>query len=254
MVWFSYACHSVEGGLSKKQVALFVSCLVDQMSPEIGVAAVQLLRRAGCEVTFPEAQTCCGQPFFNSGFRSQAIDLARRTIEIFEPYDAVVLPSGSCSSMVSAEYVHLFEEDEAWRTRAEALAAKTFELSRFLSREGWSPPASPSAPTVTYHDSCHANRLLGLGGEARQLLASAGCRIVEMEESDRCCGFGGLFSIKMPEVANAMTREKLSQALDTEVDVLVSIDPGCLMQMGGLVDESGPRVQHLACLLEELSL
>ena len=239
--------------MNEKQVALFVSCLVDQMAPEIGIATVKLLRRAGCHVSFPDAQTCCGQPFFNSGFRAQAVDLAKRTIEIFEPYEAVVLPSGSCSSMVAAEYVHLFEEDAAWHGRAEALAVKTFEMSRFLHKEGWSPSPSGSAPTVTYHDSCHANRLLGLGGEARQLLESAGCRIVEMEESDRCCGFGGLFSIKMPEVSNAMTREKLSQAVNTEVDVLVSIDPGCLMQMDSLVDEDGPKVRHLACLLEELS-
>lgn len=238
--------------MSEKNVALFVSCLVDQISPEIGVATVRLLRRAGCQVDFPDAQTCCGQPFFNSGFRNQARDLARRTIEIFEPYDAVVLPSGSCSSMVAAEYVHLFEDDPDWEARAEALGAKTFELSRFLVRQGWAPPGSDAAPTVTYHDSCHANRLLGLGGEARQLLESAGCRVVEMVESDRCCGFGGLFSIKMPEVANAMTREKLRQAVDIEVDVLVSIDPGCLMQMEGLVDPDGPRVRHLACLLEEL--
>ncbi len=239
--------------MSHRRVALFVSCLVDQMSPEIGVATVKLLRRAGCKVDFPEAQTCCGQPFFNSGFRQQAIDLARRTIEIFEPYDAVVLPSGSCTAMVEAEYVHLFEEDSAWLPRAEALAAKTFELSRFLVQHGWSPATALPAPTVTYHDSCHANRLLGLGGEARQLLESAGCRVVEMEESDRCCGFGGLFSIKMAEVSNAMTRDKLRQAVDTEVDVLVSIDPGCLMQIDGLVDGEGPRVRHLAVLLEELS-
>lgn len=234
------------------RVALCVTCLVDQIAPDVGVAAVKLLRRAECDVVFPGAQTCCGQPFFNSGFKRQAVELAQRTIEIFEPFDAVVLPSGSCTSMVAAEYVHLFEDDAGWHSRAEALAGKTFELSRYLLKRGWSPEPVEDAPTVTYHDSCHANRLLGLGGEARQLLETAGCRIVEMEESDRCCGFGGLFSIKMPEVSNAMTKEKLRQAVETDVDVLVSIDPGCLMQMRGWADGSF-RVEHLSTLLVELS-
>ena len=234
-----------------KKVALCVTCLVDEILPEIGVATVKLLRRAGYEVAYPEAQTCCGQPFFNSGFRDQAGDLARRTIQIFEPYDAVVLPSGSCASMVIKEYAHLFDESDDWKGRAETLAGKTRELSRLLVEAGWSPESTSEPMTVTYHDSCHANRMLGIGEEPRALLEQSGCTIVEMRESDRCCGFGGLFSIKMPEVSNAMTTEKLCQAAETEVDALVTVDPGCLIQMRGLRKGNGPEVRHFAEVLEE---
>lgn len=234
------------------RVALFVTCLVDQVLPEVGVAAVRLLRRAGCQVEFPAGQTCCGQPFFNSGFRDEARRLARRMIEIFEPYDYVVAPSGSCVSMVRAEYPHLFEHDAAWQARARGLAGKTYELSEFLVQvAGWVPPgpAAGTARRVTYHDSCHMNRLLHLKAEPRSLLAAAGVQIEEMAESERCCGFGGLFSVRMPEVSNAMTADKLRQARETGTPVLVTADPGCLMQMRGLV--SGDiEVEHLATVLE----
>lgn len=239
------------------RVALFVTCLVDQLYPEVGVAAVKLLRRAGCQVEFPAQQTCCGQPFFNSGFRQQAAALARRTIEIFEPYEAVVLPSGSCTSMIRLEYAHLFEDEPEWQERARQLAARTYELSDFLvNRLGWLPdrPAirEESAQTsVTYHDSCHMNRLLGLGQESRQLLEAAGVSLREMEDSERCCGFGGVFTARMPEVSTAMTAEKLRQAAETGAPTVVTADPGCLMQMRGLVGDNGPKVKHLATLLEE---
>lgn len=238
------------------RVALFVTCLVDQLFPEVGVAAVKLLRRAGCQVDFPAQQTCCGQPFFNSGFRQQAADLARRSIEIFEPYDAVVLPSGSCTSMVRLEYGHLFEDEPEWFERAKQLAAKTFELSDFLVNQlGWLPDRpgnreKASEQAITYHDSCHMNRLLGLGAESRQLLTAAGFSLREMEESGRCCGFGGVFTARMPEVSTAMTAEKLRQATETSVTTLVTADPGCLMQMRGLASVDGPAIEHLATILE----
>lgn len=239
------------------RVALFVTCLVDQLYPEVGVAAVKLLRRAGCQVDFPAQQTCCGQPFFNSGFRQQAAELARRTIDIFDPYEAVVLPSGSCTSMVRLEYNHLFEDEPEWFERAKQLAAKTFELSDFLVNQlGWLPDRSASQEqvpqqSITYHDSCHMNRLLGLGHESRQLLAAVGLSLCEMEEPDRCCGFGGVFSARMPEVSTAMTAEKLRQAAETEAPTVVTADPGCLMQMRGLARDDGPEVKHLATILEE---
>ena len=237
-----------------KRVALCVTCLVDQVLPEVGVATVQLLRRAGYAVDFPEAQTCCGQPFFNSGFRGEAIDLAKRTVEIFEGYEAVVLPSGSCTTMIRVEYPHLLEAWPEWHRRAEKLTAKTYELSQFLTHQAqWEPAAVSPAPDVTYHDSCHMCRLLGLHKEPRQLLEKTGCRVHEMTESDRCCGFGGLFSVRMPEISNAMTAEKLCQATDTEADVLVTADPGCLMQMRGLASGSLLRVEHIAIVLEELT-
>jgi len=236
------------------RVALFVTCLVDQLHPEIGVATVRLLRRAGYEVDFPTAQTCCGQPFFNSGFRPEAARLAKRAIEILEPYEAIVLPSGSCTTMIRAEYVHLLEEEPAWHDRARKVANKTYELSEFLRHQvNWQPPTSQNAPTITYHDSCHMCRILGLKEEPRALLTQAGCAINEMSESNRCCGFGGLFSIRMPEVSNAMTGEKLHQAAETGSAMLVTADPGCMMQMRGLAEAHGVRVEHLAVLLEMLT-
>ncbi len=145
-----------------KKVALCVTCLVDQILPEIGVATVKLLRRAGYEVDFSEAQTCCGQPFFISGFRDQTVSLARRMIEIFEDYDAVVLPSGSCTAMVVKEYVHLFEDTADWKARAQNLGDRTRELSQLLVEADWSPESTSELMVVTYHDFCHANRMLGI--------------------------------------------------------------------------------------------
>ena len=232
------------------QLVLCVTCLVDQVMPEVGVATVKLLRRAGYSVEFPEDQTCCGQPFFNSGFMGKTTQLARRTIEIFAPYETVVLPSGSCMTMIRAEYPHLFADDPEWHDRAVALASKTFELTEFLGKEGKLPQNEMVVdPAVTYHDSCHMCRTLKLKEQPRNALTAAGYTIHEMEESDRCCGFGGLFSIRMPEVSNAMTEEKLAQALNSMADVLVSSDPGCLMQMRGLAE--GIRVEHIAIMLEE---
>ncbi len=231
------------------KVALCVTCIVDQIMPEVGVATVKLLRRAGYEVEFPAAQTCCGQPFFNSGFVPQALDLAKRAIEIFEPYEAVVLPSGSCTTMMRLEYAHLLADDDEWHGRAQSLAAKTFELGEFLVQQaGWQPNAAESAPSVTYHDSCHMCRLLGLGNDSRQLLTAVGCTLHEMAEANRCCGFGGLFSLRMPEVSNAMTAVKLDYARQTNTDILVTADPGCLMQMRGLAIEN-QRIEHLATVL-----
>lgn len=237
-----------------KTIALMVTCIVDQVMPEAGVAAVRLLRRAGYTVEFPHEQTCCGQPFYNSGFRDRALPLVKRTIEIFERYDAVVAPSGSCTAMIRKEYPHVLEGSPEWGARAQALAAKTYELSEFLVHQaGWEPRAAAHAPRVTYHDSCHMNRMLHLRAEPRHLLQAAGCTLVEMVEPDRCCGFGGVFSIRMPEVSNAMTGEKLRRAAVTETDLLVTSDPGCLMQMRGLANGSGVRVEHLATVLEELT-
>lgn len=231
-------------------IALCVTCVVDQVMPEVGVATVKLLRRAGFQVEFPQAQTCCGQPFFNSGFRDEAAKLAMRMIEIFEPYEMVVLPSGSCTTMIRVEYPHLLHDKPQWYYRAKRLAAKTFELSEFLAKRTDWQPSRGDGPTVTYHDSCHMCRMLGLVDEPREMLTAVGCQITEMEASNRCCGFGGLFSVRMSELSNAMTAEKLAKAEATGADVLVTADPGCLLQMRGLL---GPdqRAEHIAIILEE---
>jgi L-lactate dehydrogenase complex protein LldE len=267
-----------------RRVALFVTCIVDQLMPEVGVATVRLLRRAGCEVVFPSQQSCCGQPFFNSGFRKQAEKLAMRSIEIFEEEETVVLPSGSCTAMIRAEYPHLLANHNGWSQRAERLAAKSYELSEFLVHEthwkplsgelqGKEPPNPPLSEkgtdvqaneeavvseasglkTITYHDSCHMCRHLNLREEPRQLLSQAGCSLREMNESDRCCGFGGLFSLRMPEVSTAMTAEKLRQALESEAETIVTADPGCLMQMRELTGKHGPDMEHLAVILEKMT-
>lgn len=261
------------------RIALFVTCLVDQIMPEVGVATVKVLRRAGFdvdfgyEITFPTAQTCCGQPFFNSGFRAEAINLAKRTIEVLEPYETIVLPSGSCTAMIRVEYAHMLEHEPDWCERAKRVGAKTFELSEFLvthenvKREflAQTSKITHHESRITYHDSCHMCRFLGLRDEPREVLTQAGCEIVEIDESDRCCGFGGLFSMRMPEVSRAMTEDKLRRAAETGAKTLVTADPGCLMQMrrvqgmgerekrGEGEKEKGMELKHLAILLEELT-
>ena len=236
----------------QKQVALLVTCLVDQVLPDIGVATLKILRRAGYEVDFPPAQTCCGQPFFNSGFMPEAVRLAKRTIEIFEPYEAVVLPSGSCTAMIRKEYPRLLGEWASWEKRAHALREKTFELSEFLSRQAsFQIHPTTTEKSSTYHDSCHMCRGLDLKDEPRELLKQAGYSINEMKGSDRCCGFGGLFSARMPEISNAMTRDKLQDAKNSGAKVIVTADPGCLLQMQSLVEDDSPALKHIAEILEE---
>ena len=235
-------------------IAIFVTCMVDQMFPEIGEAAVRLLGRTGAKVVFPEGQTCCGQPFSNSGFVREALPLAKNIIEVLEPYDAVVVPGGSCTGVIRHEYLDRFAGDPRWEGRARALAAKTFELSEYLFSHLELKPKSAKPTPVTYHDSCHMLRIAGIKDPPRALLRQAGCEITEMGESERCCGFGGLFSVKMRPVSQAMTAEKLRQADETHTGLLVTSDPGCLMQMrANLPAERGLRVEHLAVVLEALS-
>jgi L-lactate dehydrogenase complex protein LldE len=237
----------------RSQVALMVTCLVDQVMPEVGAAATRLLRRAGFSVNFPPEQTCCGQPFYNSGFIDEAQRLAKHTIEVFEDQSLVVLPSGSCTTMIRKEYPHLFAGDPGWETRAQAMAAKTFELGEFLhSRSGLKVPEVTRSRQVTYHDSCHMCRMLGIKQQPRDLLGQAGVSISEMEEPDRCCGFGGLFTVRMPEVSQAMTRQKIAQARASGASLLVTSDPGCLMQIRALLDDDDSlKAEHIAVVLEE---
>jgi len=216
------------------------------------------LRRAGYEVVFPPEQTCCGQPFFNSGFVEEARRLARRTVDIFADFETVVLPSGSCATMLRAEYAHLLQEEPEYAERARQLASHTYELSEFLVHVAKWPGeiaadqtgTSAGRQVITYHDSCHMRRQLQLSQEPRQLLQQAGYELQEMVEPDRCCGFGGLFSLRMADVSNAMTAEKVKQAADAGAALLATADPGCLMQIRGLASEEGVEAEHLALLLE----
>jgi L-lactate dehydrogenase complex protein LldE len=235
------------------RVALFATCLVDQFFPEVGLATLRVLERVGVRAEFPPGQTCCGQPFFNMGHREQARAVARHTLAVFEAYDAVVLPSGSCASMVRVFAPDLFEPGDPVRARMEALAAKTFELSQFLvQRLGVSSVASAFHGSVAYHDGCHCLRELRVRDEPRRLLASvAGCRLVEMEGSDACCGFGGTFSVKFGEISSAMVADKVAAIEATGASCVVSTDSSCLMQIGGALRRRGSAVRalHLAQVL-----
>jgi len=236
------------------RVSLFVTCLVDLLFPEVGEATVLLLRDLGVPVDFPDAQTCCGQPAFNSGFTDEARRTARTLLDAFEGAEAVVSPSGSCTAMVREHFPRLFEGtcDEP---RARELAARTYELSEFLVDVlGVNRVAGSFAARVTYHDSCHGLRELHLSGQGRKLLAGIdGLELVEMARPEQCCGFGGTFSVRLPEMATAMADDKLQQAAATGADVLVGGDTGCLMHLAGRASREGARLRpmHLAVLLAE---
>ena len=235
-----------------KTTALFVTCLVDQLFPEVGEAAVRLLEGCGRRVEFPAAQTCCGQPAFNMGYAGEARRLGRRMIEIFSPYDEVVAPSGSCASMVRVHLRELFAGDGTWHPRAEALAAKVFELTELLVREGFDPSGSRFAGRVAYHASCHLLRELGVRSAPRALLSRVpGVELVEMPDAEVCCGFGGAFSAKMEGLSRAMLDDKLAAFESTGAEVLTATDCGCLMHLGGaLVRRRSPlKVLHVAEIL-----
>jgi len=236
------------------RVSLFVTCLVDQLWPSVGVAAVEVLRRAGCEVRFDARQTCCGQPAFNSGWHDEARRVARSLIEVFDDgtSDAVVLPSGSCCSMFG-HFEGLFEGDAALQARAAALAGRTHELSAFLVDVlGVTDLGARFDGRVSWHDACHGLRELGIARQPRALLERvAGCELVEVTGHDTCCGFGGTFSVKYPELSVAMADSKIDALERAGLDAVVSGDVSCLMQLGGRLQRRGSRLRtlHLAELL-----
>jgi L-lactate dehydrogenase complex protein LldE len=239
--------------LSRPNVGLFVTCLVDLMRPSIGFAAVKLLEAAGCEVHVPASQTCCGQPAFNSGDMTTTADIARNTIAAFEGFDYVVAPSGSCGGMIKAHYAELFKNDPAWQARAEAVAAKTYELISFLvDVRGMTSVDTQLIGRATYHDSCSGLRELKVKNQPRKLLASIkGLDLVEMEDNEVCCGFGGTFSVKYPDISNAMVQKKTDAASATKPELLLAGDLGCLMNMAGKLKRQGSAIQvrHVAEVL-----
>ena len=236
------------------KVSLFVTCLVDQLWTSIGVSSVEVLRRVGCEVEFEQRQTCCAQPAFNTGYRNEARAVARRFIEIYEESDAeaIVSPSGSCTAMVR-HYPELFAEDPEWLPRARTIAARMHELSSFLVRvlEVEDVGASWNGK-LTWHDACHGLRDLNLKHEPRTLIRNVrGAEFVELENADACCGFGGTFSVKYPEISVAILDQKIDAIERAGVQAVVSGDASCLMQIGGRLSRKGStvRVMHLAELL-----
>ncbi len=241
-------------GARPRRVCLFITCLVDLLFPDVGVATVLLLRDLGFEVDFPRGQTCCGQPAFNSGFREDARRTARTLLDAFEGAEAVVAPSGSCVAMVRTHLPALFAgtPDEE---RARKLGARAWELTQFLvDVADIERPAGAMRATVTYHDSCHALRELGIRSQGRAVLDGIdGLLVLEMTRPDECCGFGGTFSLRAPEVATAMADDKLEQARATGADTIVGGDVGCLMHLTGRASRSGSpvRVMHIAQVLAE---
>lgn len=236
------------------KVSLFITCLVDQLCPNVGVSAVKVLRRAGCEVVFDERQTCCGQPAFNTGYRQEARGFAERFIEIFEESDAdaIVSPSGSCTAMVK-HFHELFPDDEGWRKRAETVAERTHEFTGFLVNVlKVDDVGAAGSGRITWHDACHGLRELGLKEEPRRLLKSIkGPEFVEMENADVCCGFGGTFSVKYPEISAGILDNKIEAIEKADVDAVVSCDASCLMQIAGRLSRLGSKVEaiHIAELL-----
>ncbi len=241
----------------KLRIGLFVTCLVDVFRPVIGFAAVKLLEEAGCTVAVPAAQTCCGQPAYNSGDRANAQVLARQVIAVFEDFDYVVVPSGSCGGMIKQHYPSLLAHDPAWKSRAERFSAKTFELVSFLTDVlGVERVNATYANTVTYHDACSGLRELQIKQQPRQLLASvAGLNLQEMEDSETCCGFGGSFCVKYPELSNRMVSEKVDHIHASGADTVLAGDLGCLLNMAGKLHRVGSAVQvrHVAEVLAGLS-
>jgi L-lactate dehydrogenase complex protein LldE len=240
---------------SQPVVGFFITCLVDLFRPSVGFAAVKLLEAAGCIVEVPAAQTCCGQPAYNSGDRVDARALARQTIDAFAPYAHVVAPSGSCAGMISKHYPALLRDDPLYAPKADALAQRTHELVAFLTRvlklERVPRPAQFPA-RVTYHDSCSALRELGLDAEPRALLRSVeGVDYVELPDRDSCCGFGGTFCVKYPEISTRMVEAKCTAIAATGASVVASGDLGCLMNIAGRLLREGKPVQarHIAEIL-----
>jgi L-lactate dehydrogenase complex protein LldE len=239
------------------KVSLFVTCIVDQMFPQVGVATVEVLHRLGAEVSFNPDQTCCGQPAFNTGYREEARGVAARTVELLEreleSSDYIVAPSGSCVSMIKKFYPELFADDPEMKQRVERIGDRVFEFSQFLTHVlGIEATGAVYSGKITYHDSCHLLRELGVSKEPRNLIKSVqGAELIEMDRPDACCGFGGTFSIKFPEISTAIDAEKLASIRRSGADTVVACDSSCLMQINGLMERQGipVRCMHIAELL-----
>jgi L-lactate dehydrogenase complex protein LldE len=237
-----------------RKVQLFITCLVDTFFPGIGEAMVEIIRRAGVEVGFPRDQTCCGQPNFNAGLRTEARRIAEHTMHVFESVEGdVVMPSGSCAHMIRKNYIELFEDDPQWLSRAEALASRSYEFTEYLVDvlkltdlgAYWPGP-------LTYHPTCHLHRGLGIDRQPRTLLSNVrGAEFRELPEAQDCCGFGGIFSVEHPEISAEMLKRKIKNLDTTQSPTLVVCDAGCLMHIqGGLHRQKKPqKVIHIAELL-----
>lgn len=242
------------------KVALFIPCYVDLMYPEVGVSTVRLLRRLGVDVIYPEGQTCCGQPAFNSGFFQETRNVADHFLDIFEKrqsekdYDYIVCPSGSCATMTSHYYPFIFEDSPGHKERSERVGHKIRELSDFLVNVlGVTNLGARLEGRAVFHTGCHQRRELGILDEPRELLSNVeGLDLVDWDKEELCCGFGGTFAVKMPEVSTAMADEKIEALEKSGADTLVSCDSSCLMHLSGRLQrrQTGTRTLHLAQALD----
>jgi L-lactate dehydrogenase complex protein LldE len=238
---------------ARPRIALFVTCLVDLYRPNVGFAAIKLLEEAGCLVEVPPSQTCCGQPAYNSGDRANAKALARAVVDAFQGYDYVVAPSGSCAGMIAHHYPALFDDDPHYRGKSEALAARTHELVSFLTDVmGVEKVAARLDGSVTYHDSCSGLREMGVKAQPRKLLNSVeGLSLIELAEPEICCGFGGTFCVKYPDISVRMVTDKCRDIQATGAGTLLAGDMGCLLNMAGRLKREGSsvKVRHVAEVL-----
>src|SRR3954447_307399 len=238
---------------SNPRVALFVTCLVDLHRPTVGFAAIKLLEEAGCHVEVPRAQTCCGQPAYNSGDRATSRALGLAVLDAFRGFDYVVVPSGSCGGMIRHHLPHLFDDDPNLRAQADGLGARTFELVSFLTDVmGVSAVQAAYSGRVTYHDSCSGLRELGVKSQPRALLRSvAGLELRELSEPEVCCGFGGTFCVKYPDISVRMVSDKTADIAQTGADTVLAGDLGCLLNIAGRLTREGRdvRVRHVAEVL-----
>ncbi len=239
--------------IQNNKVTIFISCLVDTFFPNVGESMVRVLRNLGLEVDFLEDQTCCGQPAFNSGYQDEAKELAARFLDIFDQVNYIVCPSGSCVTMVKVFYKELLKYDQHMMTQLKRVISKTYEFSEFIVNVlGVTDVGASYDGIVTYHDSCHLLRELGINKEPRELIKSVrGIEFREMELHDACCGFGGAFSIKFSDVSVSMLNEKIDCILNSGANTVVANDMGCLMNIGGVISKRNLsiRVLHIAELL-----
>jgi L-lactate dehydrogenase complex protein LldE len=237
-------------------VALFISCLTDQFYPHVGIAVTKILQHFGCTVSFPADQTCCGQPFFNNGFHDDAGKLARRMVEVFEPYEYIITPSGSCCAMVREHFPQLLNDNPAWQLGMRKVSAKTYEFIEFLSnvlKVDLTRLSLPDRQSITYHYTCHL-RGIGIKDDAVRLLRQMkNVDFKPLEKTDQCCGFGGTFAVKYPAISGAIVEDKVNCIAATEAQTLICNDAGCTMNIAGMCHRKGMDVQvkHQAELIAD---
>jgi len=243
----------VDASVSRPRVGLFVTCLVDLHRPGVGFAAIKLLERAGCSVEVPESQTCCGQPAFNSGDDENSKHIAKATIDAFDGFDYIVVPSGSCAGMMIEHYPELFKDDPVWLSKATRFAERCHELLAFLvDVRGMVNFDAQFDRRVTYHDSCSGLRELGIKLQPRQLMQHVeGLELSEMDDTDVCCGFGGTFCVKFPDISERMVSDKVALAKQTGAGILLGGDMGCLLNISGRLSRLAEPMQvyHVAEVL-----